>query len=84
MAMTCGAIFCQPRRLRPAAARNALAWLVPPSAVRDDSQQGAGARRSEAADQAALQSATTEPGVTAAHNVVLCIDATEDIAWHIF
>jgi hypothetical protein len=52
--------------------------------VRDDSQQGAGARRSEAADQAALQSATTEPGVTAAHNVVLCIDATEDIAWHIF
>jgi hypothetical protein len=39
---------------------------------------------SEAADQAALQSATTEPGAPAAHNVVLCIDATEDIAWHIF
>jgi hypothetical protein len=58
--------------------------LVPPSAVRAGSQREDGARPSEAADQAALQFATTEPGATAAHNVVLCIDATEDIAWHIF
>ena len=84
MAMTCGSSVSRAATVKTCGRRNALAWLVPPSAVRDDSQQGAGARRSEAADQAALQSATTEPGVTAAHNVVLCIDATEDIAWHIF
>jgi hypothetical protein len=42
------------------------------------------ARSSEAADWAVVQSATTEPGATAAPNVVPCIDAAEDIAWHIF
>jgi hypothetical protein len=58
--------------------------LVPPSAVRDHSQQEDGRSIERSRRLGVLQSATTEPGATAAHNVVPCIDAAEDIAWHIF